>query len=75
MKIETKFDIGDEVYFIHDNKVDSSFIVKIKINIMEDIDIKFWMDKKQSGYILEEVPIIKSNNEIFKSKQELIDSL
>lgn len=75
MKIETKFDIGDEVYFIHDNKIDSSFIVKIKINIMEDIDIKFWMDKKQSGYILEEIPIIKSINGIFKSKQELIDSL
>lgn len=30
MKIETKFNIGDEVYFIHDNKVDSSFIVKRK---------------------------------------------
>lgn len=32
MTIETKFNIGDEVWFMHENKVYVSFIAEVRIN-------------------------------------------
>ena len=68
MKIETKFNIGDAVYYMRDNKVDKSTVNKIDIVIGgKGVSVAYWVGlhgeyKRHEGYI-------------FANKEELLKSL
>lgn len=73
MKIETKLNVEDECYFLHSNKVKTGFIEDIQISALkEKMYIKYSVlfkndDKTEYRIYLEE--------DVFKTKQELLDSL
>lgn len=73
MKIETKLNVEDECYFLHSNKVKTGFIKDIQISVLkEKMYIKYSVlfkndDKAETKIYLEE--------DVFKTKQELLDSL
>lgn len=71
MTIETKYNIGDEVWFIWENKVYVSFIedVRVKRN-NKNIKIEYMvesMQKKDFG--------LKKESDLFPTKEELLKSL
>lgn len=69
MKINTKFDVGDRVFFMNDNKVCETNIERITITTKEDnIEIKYLV-KVSYGYesLLE--------SKVFTTKQELLNTL
>lgn len=74
MKIETKYDVGQTVFYMADNKVHSSAISKIKVNVYN------WVYKELNEilYILED-PEVKGEwykeSDLFETKKELLDSL
>ena len=72
MKIETKLNVEDECYFLHSNKVKTGFIKDIQISVLKEkmyikYSILFKNDDKAARIYLEE--------DVFKTKQELLDSL
>lgn len=73
MKIETKLNVSDECYFLNNNKVKTGLVKDIQISVLkEKMYIKYSIlfkdcDKEESKIFLEE--------NIFKTKQELLDSL
>lgn len=73
MKIETKLDVENECYFLHNNKVKTGFIKDIQISVLtEKMYIKYSVlfkdcDKAETKIFLEE--------DVFKTKQELLNSL
>lgn len=69
MKIETKFNIDQEVFFFEDNKVKSEKIWVIEIAIGNKTRITYSFFKANERHI------IKEENEIFATKEELIASL
>lgn len=69
MKIETKFNKEDKVYFMHDNKVCEGLITEIDIKINEyGTHIKY-------GIALYGRANIRAEDKCFLSKEELIKSL
>jgi len=76
MTITTKFDIGDEVWFLEGNKAKQSKITRIapysnfseKRGISWELDIK--LDSIFGGLYLN-----KYEDELFATKEELINSL
>lgn len=71
MTIETKYNIGDEVWFMNENKVYVSFIedVRVKRN-NKNTKIEYMvesMQKKDFG--------LKKEQDLFPTKEELIKSL
>ena len=71
MTIETKYNIGDEVWFMNENKVYVSFIedVRVKRN-SKNTKIEYMvesMQKKDFG--------LKEESALFPSKEELLKSL
>jgi len=72
MTIETKFNIGDEVFFLHDNKIVKDKILYVSILLTKaGITVKYNMfETRDKTY---EVNFIDS--QIFATKQELLDSL
>lgn len=69
MQITTKFNITDYVYFLEDNKVNFSKIIEININIQSN--------KVISSYCVDSSNLdkFKNENQLFATKQELLDSL
>ena len=73
MKIETKLNVEDECYFLHSNKVKTGFVTDIRILVlMEKMYIEYSVlfkndNKAEHKIFLEE--------DVFKTKQELLDSL
>ena len=73
MKIETKLNIKDECYFLFCNKVKTGIVKDIQISVLkEKMYIKYSIlfkdcDKTETKIYLEE--------DIFKTKQELLNSL
>ena len=65
MKIDVKFMLGELVFFMRNNEICSNKIDKIEIYISEDTVIK---------YVCLGV-FIAYERELFKSKQDLLDSL
>lgn len=69
MKIETKFDVGDEVWFMYQNKCYGNVIAAIRIYIGSD------------GYTIEYLfnttngDVWKDEISLFSTKEELINSL
>lgn len=75
MKIETRFNVDDEVYFMHDNRVAIGNVATIQVYTHKPlgneivISVKYYLkgcSVQSNGYIEEE---------LFASKQELLNSL
>lgn len=71
MTIETKYNIGDEVWFMNENKVYVSFVedVRVKRN-NKNTKIEYMvesMQKKDFG--------LKKEQDLFPTKEELLKSL
>ena len=62
-----KFNVGDTVYYIEDNKVKSSIITNITYHI--------WKNKTNLSYYLNDNTISKEESKLFSSKIELLNSL
>lgn len=71
MKIETKFDCMDYVWFMYKNKPMLDIITNIKVSvdyISKRIFIEYSVNAPDTGYT-------RMENEIFATKEELIASL
>lgn len=75
MKVETKFNVDDTVYFMHDNRVAIGNVATIQAYTHKPmgneivISVKYYVkgcSVKRDGYMEEE---------LFASKQELLNSL
>lgn len=71
MKIETKFNIDDEVFFLSNNKLYKNKILSINIYVKcEKTHIEYWMELSKEitrQYVKEE--------EVFATKEDLLKSL
>lgn len=74
MKIETKANIGDEIFFMHENKVTSSTVIDILINVIEQKNLYSYTTVTKIIYTTKQLPKILEEC-AFLSKQELLDSL
>lgn len=70
MKIETKYNIGDEVWFRSFGFIKSSIIYCISISIFNDGDIHRTYHLSSEGCFFDKI-----ESELFKTKQELLDRL
>ena len=68
MKIETKYNLKDEVWSINKNQVESGFVVEIHIEITENIKSIYYRTSIDLKNFIKE-------NKLYKTKQELIESL
>jgi hypothetical protein len=73
MTIETRYNIGDRVWFMHDNKVESEII--IKINAVIEKDMNCTGVHKSIAYSLFNYSGYYTENKLFPTKEELIKSL
>lgn len=71
MTIQTKFDIGEIVYFIANNKVCSAPIIAINIQIIRAPSIKITYTMNCKGLIAS----LCDEDSIFRTKEELLKSL
>ena len=73
MKIETKLNIGDICYFMTINKIFSSVIESISIRALRgELNIEYQIRNNQAGT---QYTKLFSENEIFATKQDLLNSL
>ena len=71
MTIETKYNIGDEVWFIWENIVQSAKIDSIwRITVNPEKSVIYQLDIKWDG-----APLLFKENALFPTKEELIKSL
>jgi hypothetical protein len=76
MKVETKFDVGNQVFLMHDNKVVHAKITFILISVQSQRSdnpvIKYDLMTPSPDYIL-----LKGIKEslLFKTKEDLLNSL
>lgn len=69
MEVKTKFNIGDTIYFMYDNKVCKSSVRSVSVWIgKESTDIKYYIDWDKGR-----IPI--TEGESYATKEELIASL
>lgn len=71
MKTETKYNIHDEVFILHDNKVKNEPIcgIELKVDFLSKIKVNYiFRTDSLDEYSLDE-------SKVFKTKQELIESL
>lgn len=73
MKIETKFSLGDEVWFMRYDKINSGHICEISVRYSSS-------DWYSESYKIRELssqlsPPSFSKQDVFRTKQELIESL
>lgn len=72
MTIDTEFDIGEEAFYMEDNKVVSKEVVSIGIHVGPGDYLT--VGKTTISYVLLRGSP-KKEGEVFKSKQELLESL
>lgn len=75
MNIETKFSIGDQVFFMAGNKAKQKHINRIKIELWspmsyDDKGVKILYNAQVADEIM-----YLNENSIFKTKEELLNSL
>jgi len=89
-KYETKYDLGEEVYFIYGNKIHKKKIDKIQINIQQpynELTDKYTIEKR-SGIEIKYLFLIEDSslknfytgawineNNVFKTRGELISNI
>lgn len=66
MKIETKYNIGDEVWFMYKLEPISSKVTSFTIYVDKNIIVEYFFEKYFE---------FKREKYIFRTKQELLDSL
>lgn len=80
MEIKTKYNINDEVYFIHGNKIRHNKIIRIDITIYEEDDkviprIKYTIDLGiKTGRVCDTITS-REEKEVFSTKEELFKTL
>ena len=70
MKVETKYNANQTVYFMHENRIKSSEVAIIDINIIANTnttEIKYRVFNLPNFFLLE--------NEVFGSKEEVLEHL
>ena len=72
MTINTKFDIGDSVFFIEDNKVKKQYVESINIEIVID---SWFNTLRLIRYTLNDGKSPYNEDKLFASKDELLKSL
>lgn len=72
MKIKTKFNVDEEAFIIFLNKIYKVKVYSIEIIVGDDIYIKYTLHNNPSG---SQYTKIFEESELFKTKEELIDSL
>ena len=81
MKIETKFDIGDRVFYMKNNKVENNIIVNIEIIVGLEEENGMINYDNIKAFIKSEIYIVDMNRDLFhpswlfKTKEELLKSL
>lgn len=73
MKIETKYNINDIVYFLYDNKIQSGAITRINISVLHDAHSEEY-DARSIVPGRGEFINLKTDM-LFKTKEDLIASL
>jgi predicted membrane-bound dolichyl-phosphate-mannose-protein mannosyltransferase len=82
MKVETKFDIGDRVFWMKNNKVEENIItdIEIKVGLKEEDGMINYDNIK--AFIKSEIYYVDMNRDLkfhprwlFKTKEELLNSL
>lgn len=71
MIFETKFNPGEEVWFMHYNKPQKFTIEKVKCSASTSFRYVNVYEMRYNSTS----PLIKHENELFRTKQELIESL
>lgn len=71
MNIETKFDINDEVHFIHELKPVCGFVRSIDIDITANNIIRIWYNVNIPTIIGNSGWSKLSEDNVYKSKEEL----
>lgn len=73
MKIETKFDLNDKCYFLMGNMVNQAVIERIETsNVKGQSSVIYTIDRNPQGT---QYTKRLSEHEVFKTKQDLLDSL
>lgn len=78
MKIETEFDTGQMVWLMHENKAQEVQILLVKTTSYADkdkIDINYELGIRENHSATSWSNAHKNDDEIFATKQKLIDSL
>ena len=75
MEIKTKFNIGDEVYFMDNNSVKFDTIVSISVFILEEARRECNVIVTQETYRVRLRRIPLEGRQVFRTRQELIESL
>lgn len=70
MKIETKLNVGDTGYYISDVLVDTFLIDEINISITREREVVVTYFKENGMF-----GVTVNEDKIFKTKQDLLDSL
>lgn len=73
MTIETKYNIGDEVWFMHDNKAKRGTIIKIDVSLERDMNSQYVGKSVQYSIFNMHCPYIGTH--LFHTKEELLKSL
>ena len=74
MKIETKFDVDQEVFFMKDDKIANEVIAHINISVK--MEYYMWYQEKTTiTYCLKWEVISYEDYRFFATKKELLDSL
>lgn len=69
MKIETRFNPGDEIVILHNSKIANVSVYSIKIEIYKDeVKLSYWFKIDDSFEV-------RKDHEVFKSKEEFINQL
>lgn len=69
MEIKTRFNVGDTIYFMYDNKVCNSSVCSISVWAgRESMDIKYYVDRDKDKISITE-------GKSYATKEELIASL
>lgn len=73
MTIQTKLNIGDEIYYLSNNSVQTSIVRGIKLEVMEDgtLNMHYLCNRKEKSTVHERI----DRRDAFQSKIQLLDSL
>lgn len=71
MKVESKFDIGDTVFYILNNKVNSGMITLVNISVKESFNTTY----TDVLYRVNNQDIDYREEKLFPTKEELLKSL